>query len=207
MPRIVMEAEERKREILLVAKELFNARGYASVTMQEIVDRLGVAKGTVYYHFASKAALLDAIVEDIVEGEYRRMEALLHGEACRGLGAIDKLKLLLAGDSRPAEDARIIEELHGSGDAERHARQFGRFIERLGPLFAEAVGQGVAEGVFAADLPLECSEFILAGTQFITDLGFYPWTEEQLSRRAAALPALVEAQLGAPKGSFAFLKP
>jgi hypothetical protein len=36
-------------------------------------------------------------------------------------------------------------------------------------------------------------------------MGIYPWTEEQLARRAMALPTLVEVQLSAPAGSFQFL--
>jgi hypothetical protein len=41
--------------------------------------------------------------------------------------------------------------------------------------------------------------------QFLTDLGFYPWSQAQLARRMKAFPSLIEAQLSAPKGSFSFL--
>jgi hypothetical protein len=46
---------------------------------------------------------------------------------------------------------------------------------------------------------------MLAGVQFITDLGFYPWTDAQLNRRMKAFPVLLESLLNAPAGSFSFL--
>ncbi len=75
----------------------------------------------------------------------------------------------------------------------------------LAPMYAAIIREGCKQGVFETERPLETAEFLLAGIQFITDVGFYPWTDVELSRRAEALPQLVEAQLHAPKGSFSFL--
>ena len=47
------------RELLLnTALELFHAKGYDAVGVQEIVDRAGVTKPTLYYYFGSKLGLL-----------------------------------------------------------------------------------------------------------------------------------------------------
>lgn len=51
-------------------------------------------------------------------------------------------------------------------------------------------------------MPLECAEFVISSVQFLTDLGVYPWTQEDLKRRALAFPALIEQMLQAPEGSF-----
>ncbi|MEH0058179.1 ScbR family autoregulator-binding transcription factor [Auritidibacter ignavus] len=48
--------------ILRVAAEEFDQRGYASVALSDIAARLEVTKGTVYFHFPSKAALASAVV-------------------------------------------------------------------------------------------------------------------------------------------------
>jgi len=66
--------------------------------------------------------------------------------------------------------------------------------------------EGCDAGVFKTEHPLECAEFFIAAAQFLTDVGFYPWDEEQLQRRMAAFPLLIETLLGATKGSFDFLK-
>ena len=61
--RIVKEAAERKNEILDAAEELFAARGYEETSTGDILDRVGIARGTLYYHFRSKEEILDALIE------------------------------------------------------------------------------------------------------------------------------------------------
>ena len=60
--RIVKEAAERKNEILDAAEELFAARGYEETSTGDILDRVGIARGTLYYHFKSKEDILDALI-------------------------------------------------------------------------------------------------------------------------------------------------
>jgi hypothetical protein len=86
-----------------------------------------------------------------------------------------------------------------------HIRLLAKMITQQAPIYAKLIRQGCDEGTFTTNTPLESAEFILAGIQFLTDMGIYPWTQEQLTRRTMALPTLVEAQLSAPAGSFQFL--
>lgn len=53
---------ERSREILEAAIRLFAARGYGQTDVQEIADRVGIGKGTVYRHFGNKESLFLAAV-------------------------------------------------------------------------------------------------------------------------------------------------
>ncbi len=206
MARIVKKPEERRREIIEAARDFFNERGHESVTMQDIMERLGIAKGTIYHYFTSKEQLLEAVVEEITDAEFRRTRDFLEGDRCRGLPALEKLRLLLTEANMSAGNEGILESLHHPDNALMHSRELGRYLLKLAPLFAQVVRQGCSEGVFSTEHPLEASEFILAATQFLTDMGFYPWDGTDLARRAAAFPALLEAQLRAPKGSFDFLK-
>ncbi|MCP4422073.1 MAG: hypothetical protein GY805_36130 [Chloroflexi bacterium] len=86
-----------------------------------------------------------------------------------------------------------------------HTRLLAIAIERQAPLYESLFRQGCEEGIFQTEHPLESAEFILAGIQLLTDVGLHPWAQEDLVRRAMAFPALVEAQLKAPAGSFNFL--
>jgi hypothetical protein len=78
-------------------------------------------------------------------------------------------------------------------------------LMRQAPLYAELIRQGCEEGLFQTEHPLECAEFILAGIQFLTDMGIHPWKQEDLIRRLLAFPPMIEALLNAPQGSFQFL--
>lgn len=57
--------ERTVRALLTAATELMGERGYAAVTIDEVVARAGVAKGAFYHHFPSKLALLDRLVDDL----------------------------------------------------------------------------------------------------------------------------------------------
>lgn len=54
---------ENKERIMQCAEELFYSRGYDATGVQEIVDRAGVTKPTLYYYFGSKRGLLKAILD------------------------------------------------------------------------------------------------------------------------------------------------
>src|SRR5215510_11505174 len=59
--------EEQRARIVDAAGELFATRGFDDVTMAEIADAAGVARATVFNHFRSKRALVEAITESVIE--------------------------------------------------------------------------------------------------------------------------------------------
>ncbi|HUA35455.1 MAG TPA: helix-turn-helix domain-containing protein, partial [Candidatus Binataceae bacterium] len=52
---------QREQRILAAARRLFDRKGYASTSMEEVAERAGLAVGTLYNYFASKDELLFAI--------------------------------------------------------------------------------------------------------------------------------------------------
>jgi AcrR family transcriptional regulator len=46
------------------AAEVFEARGFAGANLSDILSRAGVTKGAMYFHFASKEELANAIIEE-----------------------------------------------------------------------------------------------------------------------------------------------
>lgn len=65
--RIVKDAVVRKNEILDVAEKLFCADGYNNTSTNDILAEVGIARGTLYYHFKSKEDILDAMIDRILE--------------------------------------------------------------------------------------------------------------------------------------------
>jgi hypothetical protein len=86
-----------------------------------------------------------------------------------------------------------------------HNRLLAATLMKQAPLYAEIIQQGCNEGIFKTETPLECAEFILSSTQFLTDMGIYPCTEDDLKRRIQAFPILIERILQASPGSFQLL--
>lgn len=202
MVKVLRGLKERREEIIATARRLFQIEDYDAITMQDIVDELGIAKGTIFYYFDSKEALLRAVVENIIEEDRVRKQALI--KKAKG-NALDKIRALMQLDSMAAKNPIIFEHLHRPSNAQMHTQLLAVMVIQEASLYAELIRQGCGEGIFQTDNPLECAEFIIAGIQFLTDYGIYPWVESDITRRAHAFPSLVEAILKAKPGSFQFM--
>lgn len=202
MVRIVKKAEERRKEIVDAACDLFLTQGYDSTTMRDVMVRLKIAKGTIYHYFKSKEVLLEAVLDSIVEDHLRSNKEVLN--TLKG-NALEKIEQFILGNIANDHTMEIVESLHQPANAGMHTRLHAKLIVMQAPLYGELFLQGVEEGFFTTQYPLEAAEFILSAITFLTDMGIYPWTEEQLLRRVKAIPALIENQLGAQAGSFDFL--
>jgi AcrR family transcriptional regulator len=66
MPREKKKAE-RRQQILACARDAFAEQGYQAVTVDEVVARAKIARGTFYLYFDDKRAVLDALVDDFLQ--------------------------------------------------------------------------------------------------------------------------------------------
>ncbi|MBF4583762.1 TetR/AcrR family transcriptional regulator [Curtobacterium sp. VKM Ac-2865] len=55
---------ETRSEILRVALELFTDRGFEGASIRDLAEAVGMTKSSLYYHFASKDAILAALMEN-----------------------------------------------------------------------------------------------------------------------------------------------
>lgn len=53
-----------KRKIFEASMKLFAEKGYENTSIEEITATVGVAKGTLYYHFTSKEEIFDFLVQE-----------------------------------------------------------------------------------------------------------------------------------------------
>ncbi|HSV65002.1 MAG TPA: TetR/AcrR family transcriptional regulator [Mycobacteriales bacterium] len=58
------DTSDTRAKILDIARDLFVSQGYVGTSIADIASRLGATKGALYYHFASKEAVLDALVAE-----------------------------------------------------------------------------------------------------------------------------------------------
>ena len=61
--RDVKEPEIRRAEIMDAAMILFMEKGYTNTTTQDIVDKVNISRGLLYYHFKNKEDILYCLVE------------------------------------------------------------------------------------------------------------------------------------------------
>jgi TetR/AcrR family transcriptional regulator len=81
-----------RQHILKAALKSFANCGYAGTSVQQIVDDAGVSKPALYYYFADKAKLFEALVDRAHDERYRLMQAA----AQRGVTVAEKLEEIVA---------------------------------------------------------------------------------------------------------------
>ncbi|MFC7432815.1 MULTISPECIES: TetR/AcrR family transcriptional regulator [unclassified Agrococcus] len=107
-----MARPNRSREkVLDAAAALAAERGVSATTVDDIAERAGVAKGSVYYSFASKDAVFEAVLADAVERTRMRLgEALASAQPGGALRAV--VTAFLQGvEERPAAAKVVAGEL------------------------------------------------------------------------------------------------
>jgi AcrR family transcriptional regulator len=89
------DARRNYERLLTAAAEAFAEHGADDASLEEIARRAGVGIGTLYRHFPTRQALLEAVYRDQVEAVRGRAEELLASEA-PGEALADWLRVLVA---------------------------------------------------------------------------------------------------------------
>jgi AcrR family transcriptional regulator len=82
--------EERWSELIQVATQVFCEKGYDAASLQDIADRLGLLKGSLYYYIKSKEDLLFAVISEVHRAGLANIESLAaaEGNSLRRLRAV-----------------------------------------------------------------------------------------------------------------------
>jgi AcrR family transcriptional regulator len=67
MARSPAKREERRQQLLACARDAFAEKGYQAVTVDDVVARAEIARGTFYLYFDDKRAVLDALVDEFLQ--------------------------------------------------------------------------------------------------------------------------------------------
>jgi len=172
------------------AVELLGERGYSGATIDDIVERAGVAKGTVYYHFRSKSELVTTLLDDGL----RRLATSFRREIEGAQGGETALRALVHAELAYIERYQAFSKLVMSEmwRADRDWRDSLRTLrEEYVEVFAGVLRRGVAEGAFRAELDVQASASTIFGmiaTAALDWLAFDPRAPlDQVERRLTPL--------------------
>lgn len=203
--RIVKEAEVRKNEILDAAAKLFAEKGFDGTSTNDILTSVGIAKGTLYHHFKSKEDIMDALIE--------RHTDLMLAEAAQT--AADKsipvqermvrtVMTLHVEDTNHTGGSQMIEHLHKPQNALMHQKTKRIILQRIPPILADILEDGIEEGLFETPYPLECMEMAVCYLDIMLDDDVFELTPEQRSVKIRAFLFHLERLLGMKQGQLLF---
>lgn len=196
--RIVKTAEERKNEILDVAEELFAEKGYDNASTNDIIARIGIARGTLYHHFGSKEEILDAIVDRMTREGINSARNIVKDGSLTILERLTGVLVCLQAKSSGKEE--VIEQMHKPQNALLHQKMQERLISGVVPLIAQLIIEGNESGIFDTKYPSEAAEMIMVYGNIAFDDN-ENLTPRQKKQKGKAFIYNIEKMLGAKSGS------
>ncbi|KAA3656098.1 MAG: TetR/AcrR family transcriptional regulator [Chloroflexi bacterium] len=211
MARIVKDPDVRRGELIATAQKLFYIKGYEKTSISDIVKAVGVAHGTFYYYFASKTAVLEAIVAEAVNQSQALLSAIVADET---LDAITKWQQAnQASSSWKNEQKEEMRELYRLLMRDENVLMQHKLRIEIARMtaaeLAKIIAQGVEEGVFIAPFPQEAAEAAQAMIASFSDtvgrimlnLDDYDDPATLAQRKRVTVQKAIEAMLNAPPDS------
>ena len=201
----------RRDAFLDVAQRLVQAKGFESMSIQDVLDELDASKGALYHYFDSKQALLEAVVERFADVAIAELAPVLNDPK---LPALRKLERFFAGIARRKAKQKelmlAIIEIWNSDDNAIVREKLRRLtVSRMVPLLSAVINQGIDEGVFQVASPDETATVfvsLMLGFQELANDYFIARqagtiTFAVVQRSVASFTEAFERILGIPKGS------
>jgi len=190
-----MPKGRRKEEIIKAAAKLFSQKSYHDVTMDDIAEKVGVAKGTIYLYFDSKEKLYLEIMEDT----YEEIESILEKETAKSDPAPVKLKkvlgLIFKFYLQNLDVLRIL-----SRDETHLIREHYEFTEhwrlRRIRLYQKILEKGITEGSFRPS-NTELTSLIIFG--LVRSVMFYYKTEKSAESIAEEVFSMISGGILVPQ--------
>jgi TetR/AcrR family transcriptional repressor of nem operon len=212
MARTVKEQERAARvnAILDAAQALIQRKGYERMTIQDLLETLQISKGAFYHYFDSKLALLEALVERMVEEVTAALGPLAEDSRLSAPHKLEAIFRLAAGFKSERVDlmVELARVWYADDDAVIRDKLERASLDLMRSLLHPIIAQGVSEGTMATDYPD-------VAAVMVTDLSrgmsqelmrqLMAWDERDGRQRAqrciAAYTDAIEGLLGMERGT------
>ncbi len=153
------------RKILNAATQIFSEVGFAGARVDDIAEKAGVNKATIYYHIGNKEILYSHMLHDIFGNTLEQIAGSVNAEE----GPEEKLRVYIHGFTRligghPHIAPLMLREVASGG---QHIPEIvaGDMADMLS-LLTNILDQGVRSGIFIKTLPLIIHMMIIGSAAF-----------------------------------------
>jgi AcrR family transcriptional regulator len=188
--------EDTRQRLFEAAVELIAEQGFSATTVDDIAERAGVAKGTVYYNFPSKTALFEDLLRHGVGLLTADFRAAVAGRP-PGQAVAALVRAQLEYIQRYRSFAQLL--LSEMWRTNREWQQTLKLLreEAIG-VIADVLQAGVDSGEFAADLDVRLSSSALFGVGLVVSLDWLMFQPDRdIDDVESALLAIVRTRVAA----------
>ena len=199
---------EKKYDLILDAlQQLLEDRKIQNISVSEIAQRAGIGKGSIYYYFPSKEAILDALIERSYEkplltaknlaaqtevSPFMRMAMLF--QACQNSSTAFIKQNDTSSDNASAQDLAFL-----------HHKYLSHVVSELKPDLTEIIKQGIESGEIHFEYPAALAEIVLIIIAVKLDNSLIPSTDKETEETLRGLISLLEKGTGVVPGTLSYL--
>ena len=204
-----METLSKYDQILNALQDLLKERDVKNISVSDIAKRAGIGKGSIYYYFPSKDAILDALVEKNYKIPLETAKKLVQQ---KDLSPYDRMAMIFEAcqkSSREFLQHRRHQNKEISQSAQEqayiHQKYLKYLIAELKPSLAEIIKQEIEDGLIQFDYANELAEIVLIVLTVKLDNTLVPSTPEEIEQCIRALVLLLEKGTGSLPGALDYL--
>lgn len=169
--RDVKDPKVRRTEIMEASLALFTEKGYLKTRTQDIVDRLNISRGLLYYHFKNKEDILYHLIEHFSQPILKKLEQIAKDKE---LKAPEKLKsffeaTIIDSNSKTKEKVVLQETINMEANRYLVDRFSYQLIDRASQYLTDILQQGVLEKVFSVEQPEKLAHLLMTSYVFTSN--------------------------------------
>lgn len=201
-----MPDSKKYEKILDSLQQLLEQKNIQNISVSEIASNAGMGKGSIYYYFPSKNAILEALIKRNYE---KPLQIAKHLATQTDVSPFTRMAMLFQAchnSSSAFLNQNNTTEISSAQDqALLHQKYLNYLISELKPDLAEIIKQGIDRGEIDFDYPEALAEIVLIVIAIKLDNSFIPSTPEETENTLKGLISLLERGTGIPNGILSYL--
>ncbi|MEE1071726.1 MAG: TetR/AcrR family transcriptional regulator, partial [Cellulosilyticum sp.] len=165
-----------------------------------ILKAVGIARGTLYYHFKSKGDIMDALIERYNKHILNAAKSAAQNHELTIYERMIKVILSMRLSQYSTQSEELIEHIHKPQNILMHQKIQKVIIQGITPILSDLIKEGIQQGLFDTQVPYECMEMMMIYATTLLDSGLIELTQEEQYLRIKALFINMERMLGCKAG-------
>lgn len=202
-----MPNDSKYTRILDALQTLLEAKDIRNISVSEIARTADMGKGSLYYYFPSKEAILEALVER----DYAQpLETAKNLAARTDIPPFTRMAMIFQACRNSSVQFRTRRNTPASASAPEqafiHQKYVAYLVTELKPALTEIIRQGIGTGEIHFDRPSALAEIVLIVLAVKLDNALVPSSPEETEDTILGLISLLEKGTENPAGSLNFLR-
>lgn len=193
-------------KILDSLQELLETKDIEAISVSEIAKTAGIGKGSIYYYFPSKDAILEALIKRNYE---KPIETAKNLAGQTNISPFMRMAMIFQACRNSSLEFRSHKSVSAPPDAQEnsllHQKYLNHLVTELKPALTVIIKQGIENGDIHFDHPAALAEIVLIVLAVKLDNTLIPSTPEEIQETILGLISLLEKGTENPAGSLNFL--